>query len=282
MPATHRLLLASALAAAACAQPGELEVGEVELAVEAYCDAEVAGSGTLDVENVYLPQVIACENGGASLEALKSQAVSARSYLYYKLSRQGSIGDGQGDQVYSCGNPAGDVHRQAAAETSGEILMYQGSIIAAFYVAGAHQSGPDCRGGTDDPTGTENYVTYNEGLSGDSIHQTTLGWVSPTNKENRGCQSQNGADCLSDSGRPYDDILHFYYGEDIELTRASGPCIEGGDDDEPPADDDGGGGGDGLVGSCSASGGAGSPLLVLLALAFVRRRRAMAAPAASR
>ena len=276
MTAPRHLLLAPALLAAACAAPGELAIGETELALEAYCDAEVAGSGVLDVENVYLPQVVACENGGASLEALKSQAVSARSYLYYKLAREGSIGDGQGDQVYTCGNQAGDIHRQAAMETSGEILMYQGSIIAAFYVAGAHQSGPGCTGGTDDPTGTEHFVTYNEGLAGDGIHQTTLGWVDPSNKENRGCQSQNGADCLSDSGRAYDDILRFYYGEDIELTRADGPCVEGG---EPPPDDggDGDGGGDGgLVGGCAAGGGGGgggAVAMMLVAVVGLRRRR---------
>ena len=226
----------------------------------------------LDVENDYVPQVVACENGGASLEALKAQAVAARTYLYYKLQREGSIGDGQGDQVYTCAATAGAEHRRAAAETSGQVLRYQGTIIAAFYVAGALQSGPDCRGGSNDPTGTEHFVTYNEGLSGGDIEQTSLGWVDPGNLENRGCQSQNGAHCLSDEGWDADSILRYFYGEDIDVTTAMGPCVEGGDDDQPPPDDDTDSS-NGLIGGCSATSVTGSPVLVLLALVLLRRRR---------
>ncbi len=265
--------LSLVLLAAGCAVDPADDIGESSHALEAFCEAEVRGSGVLDVENDYVPQVVACENGGASLEALKAQAVAARTYLYYKLRREGSIGDGQGDQVYSCAASAGPEHRRAAAETSGQVLRYQGTIIAAFYVAGALQSGPDCQGGSNDPTGTEHYVTYNEGLSGGDIEQTTLGWVDPANTENRGCQSQNGAHCLSDEGWEVDGILRFYYGEDIDVTTATGPCVEGGDDDEPPPDDEMDSGGGGLIGGCTASGATGSPLLALFALALLRRRR---------
>lgn len=265
-----------ALVAAGCAGEPLADVGESSHALDAFCEAEVSGSGVLDVENDYVPQVVACENGGASFEALKAQAVAARTYLYYKLRRQGSIGDGQGDQVYTCGNSAGDKHRAATAETSGQVLMYDGVVIASFYVAGALQSGPDCRGGTSDPTGTEHYVTYNEGRSGSQIEQTTLGWVDPANKENRGCQSQNGAHCLSDEGWDHDSILRFYYGDDIVVKTAMGPCVEGGDgDEEPPPDgDDMDTSGGGLIGGCQVSqrSGALAPLLLLLALAALQRR----------
>jgi hypothetical protein len=177
----RRLRWSVALLAAGCAGEPLYDIGESSHALDAFCEAEVSGSGLLDVENDYIPQVVACENGGASLEALKAQAVAARTYLYYKLRRQGSIGDGQGDQVYTCGNAAGDKHRKAAAETSGQVLMYDGVVIASFYVAGALQSGPDCRGGTSDPTGTEHYVTYNEGRAGAEVVQSSLGWVDPGN-----------------------------------------------------------------------------------------------------
>lgn len=259
-----------ALVASGCAALPADDIGESSHALEAFCEAEVSGSGVLDVENDYLPQVVACENGGASLEALKAQAVAARTYLYYKLRREGSIGDGQGDQVYTCAASAGAEHRRAAAETSGQVLRYQGTIIAAFYVAGALQSGPECRGGSNDPTGTEHFVTYNEGLSGGDIEQTSLGWVDPGNLENRGCQSQNGAHCLSDEGWDADSILRYYYGEDIDVTTAMGPCVEGGDDDQPPPDDEMDSGNSGLIGGCTTSGATGSPLLVLLAFALLR------------
>jgi hypothetical protein len=193
----------------------------------ALCAAEVDGSGRVDVETDYLPHVIACENGGADFAALQAQAVAARTYLYYKIGRQGHIGDGQGDQVYSCGRGPGQQHIDAAASTAGQVLRYHGDVIAAFYVAGAIPSTPDCRPapGDRDPTGTEHFVTYNEGRAGGEIDQTTLGWVHPENWANRGCKSQNGADCLAEHGYAWEDIVRFYYGEDIEITGAEGECV---------------------------------------------------------
>jgi hypothetical protein len=262
------------LAAGGCAAQPMDDIGESSHFLDAFCEAEVQGTGVLDVENDYIPQVVACENGGASLEALKAQAVAARTYLYYKLRREGSIGDGQGDQVYSCANQAGAQHRRAAAETSGQVLMYDRTIIAAFYVAGALQSGPDCRGGSNDPTGTEHFVTYNEGRSGAEVEQTTLGWVDPANLENRGCQSQNAADCLSDEGWDHDPILRFFYGEDITVETATGPCVEGGGDDDPPPDDEVDSS-NGLIGGCSTTnrGTSVTPLLLLACALLLRRRR---------
>jgi hypothetical protein len=254
----------------------------------AFCQADVTGVGLLEVETDYLPHVIACENGSAGTEALKAQAVAARSYLYYKLEHSGSIGDGQGDQVYTCARAPGPEHMQAAADTAGQVLRYQNTQVAAFFVAGAkNQPAPTCRGSTDDPTNTEKYVTYNEGLAGDQITQTTLGFVDPTNYANRGCMSQNGSDCLSDSGHAYDDILRFYYGADIELVTADGPCVAAVPDGGPVGADAGGTGADDPAGACACRAGGsgtherGAPrrgaaalVLVLLVAGYARRFRA--------
>jgi MYXO-CTERM domain-containing protein len=292
----------------ACASEDGTPLGVARFGLVAYCEANVIGSGVVDVETDYLAHVVQCENGAASFEALRAQAVSARSYLYYELERSGSIGDGQGSQVYSCGRTPTDAHYDAVASTSGQVLRYRDTQVAAFYVAGALQTSATCTGGTNDPTGTERWVTYNEGQSGAAVEQTRLGFVSPTNYANRGCMSQNGADCLSDAGRPYHEILRFYYGADIEMLRAEGPCVapplepdpvpdpapdppepdsaddptgdpsadpgEPGDGAEPPADDAGEGGL--LTGGCSTSGRGGrSPtvFLVLLAVAAAGSRR---------
>ncbi|MCD6499312.1 MAG: hypothetical protein J7M25_13550 [Deltaproteobacteria bacterium] len=196
--------------------------------INAYCTASVDGVGDVAVETDYLPHVINCENGNAPLEALKAQAVAARSYLYYKLELYGHVQDGTGDQVYSCGRQPSQIHYDAVDATSGQVLRYQNVTVCAFYVAGAIPSTNDCvpLASDSDPTGTEHYVTYNEGLSGSNIHQTSLGFVSPTNYRNRGCMSQNGSSCL-DSRRQYDyvDILQFYYGADIALVTADGSCV---------------------------------------------------------
>ncbi len=216
----------AALGLVACAsQPNSETTGSSAAALDAYCTAKVNGVGTLDVETDYLPHVVHCENGGAPLESLKAQAVAARSYLYYKLDSSGSIDDGQGDQVYSCASEPDADDIEAVAETSGIVLQYHDATICSFFVAGADATPPDCVGTGSDPTGTEAYVTYNQGTSGSGIDQTTLGYVSPTNYANRGCMSQLGSRCLADQGDSFDTILKFYYGADIGIVEATGACI---------------------------------------------------------
>jgi hypothetical protein len=210
----------------ACASAGEVGVGErtgsVGEPLAADCTASVKGQGTLDVEAVYLPDVVHCENGGAPLESLKAQAIAARTYLYYKLETAGTITDGQGDQVYSCGSHATALEKQAVLETAGQVLRYSGVTIAAFYVAGGASSPPACH---DASSSTSADVTYNAGKRGAGVTQTPLGLVNPTNLRNRGCMSQLGSRCLAKQGSDHLAILRFYYGDDIELVQATGPCV---------------------------------------------------------
>lgn len=223
-----------AVVAAGCAMPQDDErVGAITEPLAARCDVTLGGK-TLDVEEDYLPHVVSCENGGAAPEALKVQAVAARTYLYFKLETSGSITDGQGDQVYTCGKTPSAAHAQAVKETAGEVLRYSDTTLAAFYVAGGKGSPPACKGDT--TAATEKYVTYNEGKSGSAVTQTTLGFVSPTNLRNRGCMSQNGADCLAKAGKGYADILRFYYGADVAITRAEGACVPSVDAGAPVPD----------------------------------------------
>jgi MYXO-CTERM domain-containing protein len=279
----RRVLITGAMtvaaAAAGCSNDG---VSSKAQSLDAYCSAMVIGTGIVDVETDYIPHVVQCENGAASFEALKVQAIAARSYLYYRLDRTGDIDDGTGDQVYSCGRTPSIQHMMAAEATAGQVLQYQGTQVAAFYVAGAKQTAPSCMGGTDDPTNTERYVTYNEGRSGDAIDQTTLGFVNPANLANRGCMSQNGSDCLSDDGRLTDEILRFYYGTDIEVVQAVGACVATPDppDASVPDEVDAGTGGNGdgdAGGGCGCNsqtgGGAATGWLMVLALVVVCRRR---------
>lgn len=204
--------------------------GTARQALAARCTVEVIGVGEVDVETDYLPHVVQCENGAADYEALKAQAVAARSYLYYRLATgDGTIVDGQRDQVYSCGRTPTMEHVRAVQETSGEVLMYQGTPVAAFYVAGAIPSQRDsCIAipGDLDYSDTERYVTPNWEYIGDGVAQTPLGWIHPANLANRGCKSQNGAHCLAEAGWSYEDILLFYYGADIEHVAASGSCAQ--------------------------------------------------------
>jgi len=269
------LALLGGLGALACVAPTDDEgqdherVGEVSQAVgaplpEAFCTITVAGIGELDTEGDYLPHVITCENGGANLEALKAQAIAARSVAYYNMASAGSICDGQGCQVYSCGAEPQAVHYQAVAETSGLYLSYDATLTYGFYVAGDTDTAPpSCVGATGS---TEHWITYNEGKSGPDVEQTELGFVGPPGfGQNRGCMGQWGARCLeNNNGYDYDMILRFYYGADIEIPQAPGPCVlpvgaggSGGGGGAAVSGGSGGGGGSTGVGGALGGGGAG-------------------------
>ena len=189
---------------------------------QAHCEILVEGVGTIDMETDYLPHVITCENGGANLEALKAQAIAARSVAYYYIENSGSVCDGQGCQVYTCGAQPQAKAIQAVQETAGMYLNYNNVLTYAFYVAGdPNTSPPGCVGNVN--VGTEHWVTYNEGATGAQVDQTALGWIFQPNEngfgQNRGCMSQWGARCL-ENGNSYDyvDILRFYYGDDTLIT----------------------------------------------------------------
>jgi Stage II sporulation protein/PEP-CTERM motif len=201
---------------------------------------DVNNTQQIPVETDYIPNVVQAENGASSVhvEALKAQAVAARSFLYYKMNDFGFIGDGQNDQVYTgSGTPPLQRHIDAAAATEREVLRFGNGIndvtIAAFYVAGTRPSttgsapfGVAEAGDTPSST-TEQWVTYNRGLAGNDITQTELGFTTdpPGNfPKNRGAKSQNGADFLADNGWNYRDILRFYYGADIHFEIAMTPA----------------------------------------------------------
>ncbi len=194
----------------------------------AHCSIEVEGVGLVDMEEDYLPHVIQCENGAAGLEALKAQAVAARSVAYYAIETSGSICDSQDCQVYTCASEPGPLAYQAVEETSGIYLAYNNTLTYGFYVAGdPNSSPPTCVGVSG---ATEHWVTYNEGQTSTDVEQTALGFVhdpgDPGYGQNRGCMSQNGAHCLEDNNSyDYVDILRFYYGDDIEVIQAEGDCV---------------------------------------------------------
>ena len=178
---------------------------------------------TLDLENQYLPVVVACENGNAPYESMKAQAVAARTFAMYKKNHPRSadfdIYDDQRDQVYNPSHTVTNQHRQSVTDTNEVVLEYTGdyhTIICAFYVSGTGS--------------TVQYVTYNEGKSGNDITQTSLGYTTnPPSKfpDNRGCMGQVQANNLASStGYNYPQILRYFYGNDIEgLGGSNGGSI---------------------------------------------------------
>jgi stage II sporulation protein D len=85
----------------------------------------------------YIKGVVAAEVGNNwELEALKAQAVVARTYAVYQKihneKRPYHITSSVSDQVYKAGNIPENIER-AVMETKGEILTYEGEPIIAFY-----------------------------------------------------------------------------------------------------------------------------------------------------
>ena len=116
-----------------------------------------------------------------SLEALKAQAVAARTYAvfhknYFK-SRGYDMADDTRSQVYGGVNAEAASIKQAVEGTSGEILTYQGKPIEAFFCASA--------GGWTEHS--ENvwgsHVTYLRGVADRSFHMPSYSWSVTTTPE---------------------------------------------------------------------------------------------------
>src|SRR5262249_54006644 len=154
----------------------------------------------------------------ADAEALKAQAIAARTYVLRAMRDNPSLGteahplvNSESFQTYAAN--ANQASAAATRATAGMTATWSGELIQANYVAGALRQEDGALG--DDPTGTEHWVTYNEGLSGADVRPTPL---SGRRSDNRGCMSQNGADYLSRHGYNALQILRYYYGADLQVT----------------------------------------------------------------
>lgn len=100
--------------------------GKVQAIVHVYIE---------DYMNGVLPYEM---SNGFPLEALKAQAVAARTYVAAKMAQNRStydVVDTTSDQVYR-GTPSGNATcKQAVEETAGIVAMYNGAYIGAYYTA---------------------------------------------------------------------------------------------------------------------------------------------------
>src|SRR5438552_3056177 len=106
---SHRLIAAAvaALSSAALGQTIPSAVTSVTVRPQSPHSGYYSTDMTVPVEDNYIPNVVWRENGAASYQALKVQAVAARGYMYYKLSqtlnggKQTFVYDGTSNQGYS-------------------------------------------------------------------------------------------------------------------------------------------------------------------------------------
>jgi len=127
----------------------------------------------------YIASVVGSEMPSSwNLEALKAQAVAARSYALAHMARPASahwhLGDTTRWQAYNGLASSTERTRQAARQTAGIILSYQGGIVESLYAANSQISAEA------------------HGHLGASM-------------------SQEGAQALASQGQPYNAILGRYY-----------------------------------------------------------------------
>lgn len=215
----------------------------------------------LDVETEYLPQVVCCENGGAPAEALKAQAVMARTYMAFSYFQGGKgasaakpLTGTTADQAYFCTAKVSQGCTDAVSATKGQVTTFTDtkgvlSMNVTFFVDGpkpACLSSKSCTCPKPSPTtkmtpdahpadcacftfasmGAANpaYVTYNWANAGAAVMRSSIGGTDPGN---RGCGSQNIQSCLAYAGWGYADQLRFFYGQDIALRHMDGSSVEG-------------------------------------------------------
>jgi hypothetical protein len=180
--------------------------------------------GEVPIEE-YLTSVVSCEAApGAGIEALKAQAIAARSFALHVNHAQGRpLRSSQADQHYDCGRPIRPEAREAVKQTAGVVGQYNETLVALFYKAGSENQSSSCRGIGTGATRTEHFITYNSGKRGSAVEGA---YDKPSSNDNRGDMGQWGAKCLEDKkGKSALDILRFYYGEDIETIQLQGACV---------------------------------------------------------
>jgi stage II sporulation protein D len=139
----------------------------------------------------YISSVVGAEMPSSwSLEALRAQAVAARSYALAHMARPADphwhLGDTTRWQAYRGLNSVNDRTRQAADSTAGLILSYQGAIVESLYAA------------------TYQLTQEAHGRYGASM-------------------SQHGAQDLALKGYTYNQILgHYYQGASLARLQAGG------------------------------------------------------------
>ena len=150
----------------------------------------------------YVAAVVASEIGNANIEACRAQAVAARTYAMTRMNK--AISDSSSSaQAYRANRYNEKLYPncvQAARDTAGQILYYNGSPISAVY--------SECNGGrttsSEERWGSKRpylIAQYDE-------------WDAATGQEKKGHgvgMSQAGAIYAGKKGVHYTDILDFYY-----------------------------------------------------------------------
>ena len=180
---------------------------------------EVAGAGKYDLDT-YVAGVVQHEAYiGEGMEALKAQAIAARTYALNSTNYcKKPIGNSTSSQTFST-NPSAKAI-EAAKATSGQILNYNGQIFSAQYDSFCYADG-DCPDSTNN--GSNYTVTYTKTPSNEK-HTITLSDSSQFGRIVKGAGHSHGMSQLvsyqlAKEGMTYDQILTYFYATGVEIVR---------------------------------------------------------------
>ncbi len=169
-------------------------------------------AGTYDLDE-YVERVVTAENGGANEEALKALAVAARTYAINRTDNcEKTIPNSTAAQVMA--DEATDRVKQALASVKGAVMLYKGDVFSAEYSSFWGTCTSTTCTGRFRKVPSDEWETYTMPRS----YYTLTG-------HSRGL-SQNGSNYMAAQGRTYDEILEFFYAEDVEIVGGSGNTCE--------------------------------------------------------
>lgn len=153
----------------------------------------------IDLEN-YLRGVVPSEMPASwEFEALKAQAIAARSFALANLGKQAKYGydlkDNTEDQAYGGASAETNITNKAVEETHGLVLTYDMKIISAYYSASA--------GGMTSTSIWGGYVPY--------LHSVPSFDDNVAKKGHGVGMSQHGANNLAKQGYNAYQILQYFY-----------------------------------------------------------------------
>lgn len=173
-------------------------------------------AGTYDLDD-YIQKVVTAENGGANDEALKALAIAARTYaLNYTNNCSKSIPNSTAAQVMA--ETASERVKQVVSSVNGAIMLRNGSVFSAQYSSfWGECNDTECTGRFKKAPTDEWGKEYKMPRS----YFTLMGHSNGL--------SQNGSNYMAAQGKKYDEILKYFYADDVEITGASGnTCSIGG------------------------------------------------------
>lgn len=178
----------------------------------------ISGRGELSLED-YIAGVVSGESYSEGIEALKAQAIAARTFVLYNSNNcKKSVGNGPTFQNYV--SKIRDDAREATEATKGIVMTYDSKIFSSQYdsYCYADRRCPDSK-----YSGGVYSVTYTRQPNGET-HTVSLtdsayyGRILPGQGHAHG-MSQLVSYQMAKEGKNYEDILKYFYSDGVQLSQ---------------------------------------------------------------